>query len=100
MPATEDASYDRFIVPVRNVYHVFNQDGLKVGEIHPRLNAERYTASALCLCPAHTTRCSRTRGWKLSQNETLRGVDRVLVRWLWDASRHDSTSSHMGAPRM
>ena len=97
---TEDASYDRFKVPVRNVYHVFNQDGFKVGEIHPRLTAEKYTASALCLCPAHKARCSRTRGWKLSQNETPHGVDRVLVRWLWDASRHESTSSHMGAPRM
>ena len=94
-----DASLDAFVVPVGKIYHVKDEYGRKVGELHPRSHST-YVVSAKCECERHTEseRCSRTRGWKAGQ-EPLNAVQRVLVKWLHEGHLAGTADEHMSQPR-
>ena len=93
---------DRFLVPYRRIYLVYDSFGRTIGEIHPR-HGETYVCSALCLAKHHKERCSRTRGWKGPEDgEPVEAVHRVLIQWLIDGldeCAHKSTADHMAALR-
>ena len=52
-PVPEDESLDRFIIPVRAIYHVVDKEGRKVGEIHPRFQCPLPTQRAQGAMQSH-----------------------------------------------
>ena len=96
-------SMDRFIVPhptSQRYQNILDDAGQVVGQLQVILGDGHYRAAAICLCEEHKERCSRSRGWRSGGSEMPQHVDRVLARWVRDASKHKSTRDHMSAPRL
>ena len=96
-------SMDRFIVPhptSLRYKNILDDAGCVVGQFQVILGDGPYRAAVVCLCGNHKERCSRSRGWRSDGSEMPQHVDRVLARWVRDASKHTSTRSHMSAPRL
>jgi hypothetical protein len=96
-------SMDRFVVPhptSQRYHHILDDAGRVVGQLQVILGDGPYRAAAVCLCEEHKERCSRSRGWRSGGSEMPQQVDRVLARWVRDASKHKNTRDHMSAPRL
>ena len=96
-------SMDRFIVPhptSARYQNVLDDAGRVLRQLQAMLGCAAYRVAALCACDDRKERCSRSRAWKEDGSEMPKHVDRVLARWLRDASKHKTTRDHMKVPRL